>query len=240
MSRTTPARPRGLPPRRLADPIVKALVELLVDGGLGPGELLPVEPELGEAYGVSRTVVREAIKTMEALRMVSVHQGRGTAARPVEDWDLAHPVVLSALLRHDDGLAVVEDLVAVRATLEGELAATAAQRATPAHRLRLLDRLADLHAALPDPDTYAAADLAFHDVILSASGNRLGRTIVHNLNIEAYRSARYLGQPDAAHVALTHAEHERIHGAVFAGDPAGAREAMTAHIHQSWERRRPR
>ncbi len=74
-----------------------------------PGATLPTEPLLCQTFGVSRTVVREAVKSLESMRLVRVQQGQGTTVRPLGDWDLFNPTVLSAVIRHDAELAILED-----------------------------------------------------------------------------------------------------------------------------------
>lgn len=226
-------------PRRLATAVVEELVDWLVSDGLSTGDSLPTEPALCETFGVSRTVVREAVKALEAMRMVTVQQGQGTRVRPLADWDLLNPTVLSAVVRHDAGNVILGDLVDVRRALEGQMAGQAATNSTPAERAAISERMATLDASIGDATAYLAADVAFHDEIMAASRNRLGRAIIHTLTDEAYRSLRYVGDPSAQHIRLTNEAHQRVHDAVVAGDAVAAQRAMDEHILESWQRRRP-
>jgi GntR family galactonate operon transcriptional repressor len=226
-------------PARLAVAVVEELVDRIVGGAFPADTMLPTEPTLCATFGVSRTVVREAVKSLETMRLVTVQQGQGTRARPLADWDLLAPVVLSAVVRHDAELAILEDLVDVRRSLESQMAAQAAERATEQERALICERMEALEQEVADPQRFLAADVAFHDSILAASGNRLGRAIIHTLTEEAYRSLRYVGDPSGAELEHSNVAHREIRDALLARDDAGAADAMNRHILDSWRRRRP-
>lgn len=226
-------------PRRLATALVEDLVDRVVGGDPPEGATLPIEPVLCQTFGVSRTVVREAVKALEAMRLVRVQQGQGTTVRPLTDWDLLNPLVLAAVVRHDAENAILEDLVDVRRTLESQMAGQAAIRATESQRALIRERMSALDAAITDAAEYLKADVAFHDSILSASGNRLGRAMIHNLTLEAFRSLRYVGDPDRQELEISNEAHQAICDAVLAGDPDEAQRLMDAHILDAWLRRRP-
>lgn len=226
-------------PQRLAVGVFEDLVDRLVSGAWEPGTPLPPEPELTALYGVSRTVVREAMKQLESNHLVRVQQGQGTIVRPLSEWDLISPPILAAMVRHDAELAILEDLVDVRRAVEAQMAARAAEVLTDSDREVIDARLQDLHDLVTDPDAYRVADVAFHDAIHVASGNRLGRAIIHNLTDEAYKSMRYIGDPDADECRRSNTEHDAIRDALVARDATGAAAAMTRHILDSWHRRRP-
>src|SRR4051812_40139267 len=76
-------------PPRLSDKVAEAILETIVGGGLKPGDALPTERELGAYYGVSRTVVREAIKALSARGMVSSRAGRGLRVAAVDADDVS-------------------------------------------------------------------------------------------------------------------------------------------------------
>ncbi|MXG89248.1 FadR/GntR family transcriptional regulator [Nocardioides flavescens] len=226
-------------PRRLATVLVEELVDRLVGGELAIGATLPTEPMLCETFGVSRTVVREAVKSLETMRLVTVQQGHGTRIRPMAEWDLFNPTVLAAAVRHDTDYAILEEIVDVRRTLEARMAGQAAEVATPAAIEVMQRKMVDLDASTEDPTAYLKADVAFHDSIMAASRNRLARAMVHNLTVEAYRSLRYVGDPSTEHIRATHGAHRRILESIVAGDATRASTEMDEHIIDSWQRRRP-
>jgi len=218
---------------------VEALVDRIVGAELAEGATLPTEPALCEAFGVSRTVVREAVKSLEGMRLLRVQQGQGTTVRPFADWDLLDATVLAATVRHDAELSILEDLVDVRRALEAQMAAQAALRADT-DRLRAIEAaMARLEAEVDDPGSYLRADVAFHDTIMAASGNRLGRAAIRTITAEAYRSLRYVGDPTPEDCRLANVAHRAVMDAVLARDAEAAGEAMNDHILGSWLRRRP-
>ncbi|HVV18350.1 MAG TPA: FadR/GntR family transcriptional regulator [Pseudonocardiaceae bacterium] len=240
---TEPNSPlRGWPrrPQRLATGVVEDLVDRIVGGELAPGSALPIEPVLCELFAVSRTVIREAVKALEAMRLVTVQQGHGTTVRQVADWNLLNPIVLAASVRHDAELSVLEDMVDVRRALEGNMAGLAAVRADAEDLRRIEEALAQLHAEETDAARYLRADLAFHDAIMMASGNRLGRAVIQTINTEAFQSLRYIGEPTAEDLKHSNAEHQAVYDRIAARDDKGAARAMSDHILRSWRKRRPK
>ena len=232
-----PSWPRR--PRRLATAVVEDLVDRIVGGELTDGSTLPIEPVLCEMFAVSRTVIREAVKSLEAMRLVKVQQGHGTTVCGAEEWDLLNPIVLAASIRHDAELAILEDLVDVRQALEGQMASEAAEKAERKQLDRIETAFNQLFAEEEDAARFLRADLDFHDAIMAASGNRLARAVIHTINTEAFRSMRYIGETTHQDCVDSNVEHRRIFDALLARDGAEAAEAMRAHILRSWRHRRP-
>lgn len=227
-------------PRRLATAVVEDLVDQIVGGEIAPGGALPIEPVLCEMFSVSRTVIREAVKSLEAMRLVKVQQGQGTTVRETEDWDLLDPVVLAASVRHDAELSILEDLVDVRRALESQMAAQAAERAGAEQLRRIGTALRHVTDEVADAGRFYQADIEFHDAVMAASGNRLARAVVRTITAEAFRSLRYTGDPTPAHLEQSNREHRAIYERLIAKDGEGAAAVMNEHIKQSWEKRRPR
>jgi DNA-binding FadR family transcriptional regulator len=232
-----PSWPRR--PRRLATAVVEDLVDRIVGGELTDGSALPIEPVLCEMFAVSRTVIREAVKSLEAMRLVKVQQGHGTTVCGTEEWDLLNPVVLAASIRHDAELAILEDLIDVRQALEGQMAAEAAERADAKQLDRIESAFNHLFAEEEDPARFLRADLDFHDAIMAASGNRLARAVIHTINTEAFRSLRYIGETTHQDCVDSNVEHRLIFEMLAAKDGVGAADAMRSHILRSWRHRRP-
>src|SRR6476660_9126302 len=113
-------------PARLASVVVEELADQIVGGTLAEGDVLPTEPALCDEFGFSRTVVREGLKLLEERGLVRVEQGRGTSVQPRDAWNLLDPLVLGIALAHDRDMALLENLVAVRAVLEREMARASA------------------------------------------------------------------------------------------------------------------
>lgn len=231
--------PDALQRGRRADAVVDHLIELVVSGVVRPGGLLPVEAALCEAFGVSRTVVREAVKSLEAKGLLSVRQGIGTLVAPRESWNLLDPALLAAIVRHDDQYDILDQLIDVRTALESSMAREAARLATPADVAELRDLMTRLDAAVREPDLLDDIDVTFHERIMLVSGNRLGRAIVHTVHAEARRSPRYVGHSALKHRRQSNRQHRAVLEAIEAGDPDAAAALMAEHITTSWQRRRP-
>jgi DNA-binding FadR family transcriptional regulator len=227
--------PRG----RRADALVDHLIDLIVSGTVPAEQLLPVESALCEAYGVSRTVVREAIKSLEAKGLLRARQGVGTLVSAQDSWNLLDPAVLAAIVRHDEQYDVLDQLILVRTSLESSLAREAASRATPADLADLHDLLAQLDAAVREPHRLDDVDVAFHERIMLASSNQLGRAIVHTVHAEARHSQRYVGHSTLAHRQQSNRQHRAVLNAIESRDPDAAGSLMAEHIASSWQRRRP-
>jgi DNA-binding FadR family transcriptional regulator len=225
-------------PARLAVAVVDVLVDRIVSGELEPEALLPTESGLSEAFSVSRTVIREAVKILEEKGLVHAKQGHGTKVAVPDEWNLLDPMVLAASVRHDKDLRLLDDLVQVRRVLESDMAGQAAEKATLGDRAeikRLLDRMT---AETVMPDRHMLTDLQFHDSIMRASGNRLGRAIVRTIQSEARTSDLYNGYPEPADCAASNVGHAKIYDRIAGADPGGAVAAMSEHILSSWLARR--
>jgi DNA-binding FadR family transcriptional regulator len=231
-----PARARR--PANLARAITAELVERIVLGTYPPGSPLPPEPALGEAFGVSRTVIREAVKILQEKGLVQVRQGAGTIVTAPSRWDMLDEVVLRATIATDDSLAILDDLVVTRRLLESDMAHVAARVAgdeTLDQLRELVDRMDEL---VDDPLTYAEHDRAFHDTIMRTAGNRLARGVVRALESQVVNTARYLGRAERALCVASNQGHRRIYERIAAHDPEGAATAMFTHITEAWLVRR--
>jgi GntR family transcriptional regulator, galactonate operon transcriptional repressor len=224
---------------RLGSAVLAKLADDIIGGAFPPGSTLPTEADLGAQFGVSRTVVRESVMLLQEKGLVRVVQGKGTLVLDPQSWDLIDDVVLSAVVRHDDTLGILEELVIVRAALEREMAAAAAQQATAAQRGLIEAAFGDMERAAADVAEFSAADVRFHDAVMEASGNRLARAIVSSIHGKARTTGRYHGATTADRISETLDEHRDILEAICRGDATGANAAMYAHIVGSWTRRRP-
>jgi len=233
---STPPRPA-----RLGAVVLATLVDKIASGELAPGTTLPTEMALCQAFGVSRTVIRESFKVLEEKGLVRVKQGQGTTVEPAERWNLLDPLVLEAAIRHDETLRILDDLIDVRVALERQMARDAAERMTDAELDALGDALARLERLLDSIDEYLDADGEFHDMILSGSRNQLGRSIIRSIHQYARASTRYHGATTTReHVVTSHRGHVAIYQRLRARDAEGAGIAMQDHIMQSWLERKAR
>lgn len=226
------AHPR--PRRSLAETIVETLGGRIRAGEIVPGTRLPTEPEMTSEYGVSRTVVREAISRLQAAGLVETRHGIGTFA--------LEPPTRRGL---DTGTVVtIRDVIAMlelRISLETEAAALAAARHSAADIAALRAALADFDGDVTAGRSGAQADFRFHMLIARATGNRYFEAVFHDLGTSTLPRTRLdlatLG-PDFGPDYLRRAqrEHEAILEAIERGDGDAARAAMRMHLSNSRER----
>lgn len=219
---------------RLTEGMVTTLTERIVAGGFRPGDMLPPEALLGDEFEVSRTVVREATKTLEAKGLISVQQGRGSIVMAPEIWNVLDAGVIDAQLEHDHGGHVFEDLTFVRAALESEMAAHAAERATPEIMRRMRDVLGRAEGLRGDPDAFLELDYAFHLLVMDASGNAMARAIMLALE-EPLHVARRLTNGIPGTIDRGQEFHEEIFQAIVDRDAPKARRSMRTHLEWLWE-----
>ncbi len=223
----TPIEPLAAP-ERLSDRVAGQLARRIDRGELGPDQRLPTEQQLAERFGVSRTVVREAVSRLKSMGLVVSRQGAGVFVAPRgQARALAFdPSVLQSL-------ESVVHVVEVRRALEGEVAALAAQRITPAKARALRAALQKLDAAVADGADGVEEDLAFHRCIAQATGNPQFERLLAFLEQYQRDAMRVTRTNESMHGAFMRAvnrEHEAIARAVIAGDAVAARRAAVRHM----------
>jgi|DewCreStandDraft_2_1066082.scaffolds.fasta_scaffold03779_2 GntR family transcriptional repressor for pyruvate dehydrogenase complex len=215
---------------KLSDLVAQQLKQLLLARRFKPGDRLPSERELAEHFGVSRTVVREAIRSLAAAGLLKVQSGSGTRVRVPSSEAVAESMTL--LLRLRSGQFDYHKVIEVRRMLEVEIAGLAALRRTEEDLERLEAILERARSRLDDPDTFVETDLKFHAALAQATQNELFSVLlasVADILAEGRRLAlRVPGTPMRALVYHTH-----ILDAVRAGDVARAREAMDRHMDEA-------
>jgi GntR family transcriptional repressor for pyruvate dehydrogenase complex len=214
---------------RLADGVLAALSQAILDGRLKPGEALPSEATLAARFGVSKQVVREAVRQLAALGAVQIGQGRAT--RVVEMTD-ALPLARFwrfAVGSTREGLA---EAVELRRMIEPPVARLAARNATDAGIAALRDSLARMDAALGDVARWIPADLDFHEQLGRMSGNRLVKLQVQGLRPVFEEVLRHFNaaQRSKADWQRTLVRHRRVADAVAARDEDAAAQAMLEHF----------
>jgi GntR family transcriptional regulator, transcriptional repressor for pyruvate dehydrogenase complex len=236
MTASEPAARRR--PRPLAFDLVDALGARIREGRLAPGDKLPTEGQVMAEFGVSRTVVREALSRLQAAGMVQTRHGIGTFV--VGPGDGA-PFFIGA-----QQLETLRDVVAVlelRIGVESEAASLAAQRRS-AHNLAVMrEALHEFALAVEAGRDAVSADLRFHGEIARATQNDHFASLLASLGARIIPRARLepgIEVDDARRTYLRriNAEHESIYDAIAAQDAEGARAAMRTHLVNGRERRR--
>jgi DNA-binding FadR family transcriptional regulator len=223
-------------PRSLATSLVEELGERIRSGRVAAGEKLPTEAAIMDEFGVSRTVVREAISRLQASGLVETRHGIGTfslGAGEAPGFRLT-PEAMGTL---QDVIAVLE----LRIGIETEAAALAAQRRTE-DNLRAMRLALDAVAEAVDGGRDAVApDFQFHLEIARATQNSHFAELMATLGATIIPRARLAGEMSDAHLAYlrrVNGEHENILEAIASGDADAARAAMRTHLANSRERRR--
>jgi GntR family transcriptional repressor for pyruvate dehydrogenase complex len=211
---------------RLRDRAADQLLEMVVSGGLEPGERLPPERELCARLGVSRTVVREALNLLEARGLISIEHGRGAVVSG-GNTDAVRDA-LGVILRVRP--KVLWELLEMRAILEVGISGLAAERATEEDTDAMRVQLERMAAAIDAPEGYVDADVEFHALLARAARNGVLLTMLEPI-VDLLRASRRVSasrRPGSALRAL--GEHEEILRRVEAGDAEGARREMRAHL----------
>ncbi|MBL8306786.1 MAG: FadR family transcriptional regulator [Rubrivivax sp.] len=225
-------------PRSLAQGLVEALGDRIRDGRLAQGAKLPTEAAIMEEFGVSRTVVREAISRLQAAGAVATRHGIGTFVVGLGEGGAFH-IAQDRLTTLHDVISVLE----LRIGLETEGAALASQRRTPQNLSAMRQALEAFNAAVALGRDAVGADFQFHLEVARATQNRhfsdLLGTLGANIIPRARLAADHARESEArAYLQRVNAEHESIVDAIAAGDTEAARAAMRTHLANSRERRR--
>jgi DNA-binding FadR family transcriptional regulator len=225
-------------PARFASVVVEDLAREIISGTWAEGDLVPTEPALCEEFGFSRTVIREALKLLEERGLVRVEQGRGTTVRPRDSWNLLDPLVLRIALEYDHDMSLLDNLMIVRRVLEREMATAAAARLTEDDLAALAENLERMEEEYDDYARFQAFDRGFHAVLMKASGNEVGATIVRGIHRHGGVRPPLSAAATRAELARTVADHRGIYEALAAGDGALAGELVSEHIHSAWAARK--
>jgi GntR family transcriptional repressor for pyruvate dehydrogenase complex len=212
---------------KLADQVSRLLEQQILAGDWAPGHLLPPENELAAQLAVSRTVVRDAVKTLAARGLVTVRQGLGTTVAAPSDAAYSEAIFL-LLLRSD---ATVGEVLEARELIEVSVAGTAAARRTRDDLARLERHLDDFAAAADAVDwpRGEVAHLEFHLAILDAVRSPVLQVLLRPLQ-QIILTTGYgpviEDDPERWNVKA----HRDVLDAIRAQDEPGARRAMTAHF----------
>jgi DNA-binding FadR family transcriptional regulator len=225
-------------PGRLASVVVEELAHQIIGGALSTDDVLPTEPALCAHFAFSRTVIREGVKLLEERGLVRVEQGRGTTVQPRAAWNFLDPVVIRIALEYDEEMKLLESLISVRTVLEREMARAAAARLTDDHLAALAENIEKMEGTYDDYERFRVFDQAFHSIVMEASGNEVGRTIVRA--IHRHGDARPLLARSTSRDLLmrTVADHRAVYSALAARDGELAAELISAHIESAWAERK--
>lgn len=213
---------------RLYEQIVEQVEESIHKGTLKTGDQLPPERELAQQFGVSRTAVREAVKALREKGLVEAYPGRGTFIMDGASYSIRLSLDRMMKAGQEEGSGYLAE---VREILEPEIAALAAARAGEEDLAAMREAVAVMNDSKKDPQTFIKADLDFHLALAEAAANPLILSLIDSivglLREQRIRIFQMEGGPERGQY-----HHKRILEAVEHRDPAGAREAMKAHLRQ--------
>jgi GntR family transcriptional repressor for pyruvate dehydrogenase complex len=213
---------------RLFEQIVQQVEDSILKGQLKPGDQLPAERDLAQSFGVSRTAVREAVKTLREKGLVEAYSGRGTFVTNGTSQAIRQSLDLMIRINKQEGLA---NLAELRLVLEPEIAALAAQRIEELLVATMREAVAVMERNLHDPDAYVEADLDFHLALAEAADNplilSLLDSIVDLLREQRSRIFNVDGGPERGQF-----HHKQILAAIENRDAEAARESMRSHLNQ--------
>lgn len=245
VTRETPDRTTGdliaaiagrVPLRNLHSQVLWQLGVAIVRGDYPEGSILPSDSELLARFAVSRTVLREALKTLAAKGMIEARARIGTRVLPRQRWNLFDADVLSWHFEAGPDVALLRSLSEIRIGVEVESAALAATRRSDEQAQALLAcaiRMGEAKTA----EEFARTDLQFHRTVAEASGNPFMASISALVEF-ALTAVFTISSPveDAAAMVGTVKAHGRIAEAIEAGDAEAARLAMKAVIAEGFGR----
>jgi GntR family transcriptional regulator, transcriptional repressor for pyruvate dehydrogenase complex len=210
---------------RIYEDIVRQVKALIADGHLKSGDRLPPERDLAERFRVSRTSVREALRSLQSLGLIEIRAGEGAFVRDVSVEALIEPLALVILPYRE----AVGELFEARHLLEPAIAALAARRASR-EEIAEMERILDEQAReVAHGRTGMAQDSSLHAAIAAAAHNRAIVRIVNAL-VDLLAQSREESLHTPGRPKRSHQDHRRILGAIRRGDEAGAHKAMLDHL----------
>ena len=205
--------------------IVQRLGQEIVCGVYGAQNPFPIEAELCKRLGVSRSVLREAVKMLTTKGLLNARPRQGTWVEPETNWNLLDPDVLRWFLQRKFSPILLLEFTQVRLAIEPMAASMAARLASDEAKAAIVAGLERMMAAERGEDDPLESDIAFHVAILRASGNRFLAQMRDLTDVALRTSIRLTNRRKGVGLASI-ADHQRVSDAILAGDAEGASRAM--------------
>lgn len=203
--------------------VADEIIEFIKENNLKPGDRLKNEYELAEHLKVSRSTLREAIKSLVSRNILEVRQGAGTFVSSKSGIP-EDPLGLTFV---GDDETLMLDVLDVRLILEPEIAAIAALKATHGQLSRMLDQCEIVEKLILQNKDYREADALFHQRIAECTGNKVIGNLIPVINSSV---ALNIGGTKDQYKMCTINEHKNIAEAIKRGDSLGAKYAMISHL----------
>jgi DNA-binding FadR family transcriptional regulator len=225
-------------PARLTDQVKAGIIKMIEERGLAADDKLPTAEQLCTMFGVSRTVIREAVASLTAEGFLWSRRGSGVFVRLAE-----RPRINSLCMQEPEDASAVLEMMELRMSMETEAAALAAERRTETHLLRMVSALS---SAENDPLTVSGGsnkDRIFHREIAIATGNNRFLMFLDDLGFlliprHVLDTSVESDDDRRKFLAEVHAEHHGIYEAIASRNSEGARAAMRAHLEKGRKRYR--
>ena len=214
--------------KRAYEDIVQQIRTLIEEGKLKRDDHLPSERDLSETFQVSRTTVREAIRTLESMKLVQSRQGNGTYVLASSEESLIQPLAAALFNEKDD----IRDIFYIRKIIEPHVAELAAENATTQEKEELERILRKQEECIGRGENIIETDSAFHNLIVKATKNRvMERLIIALIDLLKQSRENYLIEDENDERANRSLEgHQRVLSAIKNGDGDAARNSMIKHL----------
>ncbi len=215
----------------LADQVTNRLLEYIESQHLKPGDLLPSETSLVNSFGVSRPVIREALKSLEGKGVIEIVNGKGALVRPID----SDPLRLFFLRAMQMEYGTMLELMEVRKGLEVQSAALAAQRRDEKDLAAIGQVVRAMRACISDLDGFIRLDVEFHLRVAAASHNSMLVSLVESIR-DALRNTIIAGlrsRGEGLEVESIQRTHERLYESLVEGDVQAAMETMEQHFDEA-------
>jgi GntR family transcriptional repressor for pyruvate dehydrogenase complex len=210
-----------------AEEVVERLRDMIQSGEITSGDRLPPERDLAKLLGVSRPTLRAGIRSLSTVGILQSRQGAGTFVAGVE----GSPTLDGSALRLMSALHgfTSDEMFETRLALEMSIAGLAAERATGEQTTLMSEEIAAMYASLDDPEQYLVHDMKFHQLVASASGNRI-LTSLMNMIAKILFDTRRKTVKNATDLKDSAGQHQNVYRAIRERDPEAARSAMREHL----------
>lgn len=219
----------------LTEKVIVHLRNEIQGGSLKPGTMLPTEPALTQKFGVSRTVIREAIAALKAEGLLEPRQGAGVMV-------LVPSKSNGSVFEIDNAqISDVLEILELRMAVEIEAASLACARCSVAHQAKIFEALQEMIVQVKKGGSAIKADYEFHRAIADATNNRKYKEFLEFLGEKTIPRAQLRLKPiedenQTTYMTQIIEEHQRIYEAIARRDAKEARQAMRNHLSRSQTR----
>lgn len=217
--------------KRAYESIVQQVLELIENGKLKQGDQLPSERELTEIFKVSRTTVREAIRTLESMKLLQSRQGNGTYVLASSEEDLVQPLAAALFNAKDD----IRHIFYVRKIIEPHVAELAAENATAQEIEEMEEILRKQEVCIERGENIIETDSAFHNLMAGAAKNRvMERLTVALVDFLKQSRENYLLDEEQGNTRPERSleGHRQVLAAIKKGDSEAAQRLMLQHLEE--------